>query len=70
MYGQAFKAGYKTQIYSLHQKGTSLSDKDVASSQYDLNCRWDILTQQQQQHQKGLYITPLPECFWSHCCYS
>ena len=25
------------QIYSLHQKGTSLSDKAVAPSQYDLS---------------------------------
>ena len=32
-----FKAEYKTQIYFLHQKGTSLSDKAVATSHYDLN---------------------------------
>ena len=30
-------AEYKTQIYSLHQKGTSLSDKAVAPSHYDLS---------------------------------
>ena len=32
-----FKAGYKTQTYSLHQKDTSLSEKAVAPSQFDLS---------------------------------
>ena len=32
-----FKAGYKTKLYSLHQKGTSLSDEAVVPSQYDLS---------------------------------
>ena len=58
-----FKAGYKPQLYSLHQKGTSLSDKAVAPSQYDLSCWWDVLTQA-QQHIKRVFInTPLPEYF-------
>ena len=32
-----FKAGYKTQIHYLHHKGTSLLDKAVAPSQYELS---------------------------------
>ena len=50
-----FKAGYKTQIYALHQKGTILSDKAVAPSQYDLSLGGHSNTTQ-QQHQKRLYI--------------
>ena len=56
------------QIYSLHQKDTSLSDKSVAPSQYNLS--WaarTIQTQQQQQHQKGLHtqytLLHVPEYF-------
>ena len=52
-----------TGIFSLHQKGTSLSNETVAPSQYDLSCWWDILTQTQQQHQKGLYIHPFTGIF-------
>ena len=53
------------QIYSLHQKGTSLSDKAVAPSQYDLSFVAILIQTQQQQHQKGLHMqyTPLPEYF-------
>ena len=59
-----FKAAYKTQIYSLHQNGTSLSDEAVAPSQYDLSCWVDVRTQI-QQHQTRLDLNIL-----THCCYS
>ena len=53
------------QIYSLHQKGTSLSDKAVAPRLNMTLAWWHVLIQTQQQHQKGLQIqyTPLPEYF-------
>ena len=48
-------AGYKTKIYSLHQKGTSVSGKSVPRLNMTL-AWWDVLTQTQQQHKNGLYI--------------
>ena len=53
------------QIYYLHKKGTSLSDKAVAPSQYGLSLVARSNTNTTTTHQKGLHIqyTHLPEYF-------
>ena len=59
---------FKAQLYSLHQKGTSLSDKAVAPSQFDLilvgRSSTNTTTTSKGSLYPHLYLNIL-----THCCY-
>ena len=58
-----FKEGYKTKLYSLHQKGTSLSDEAVVPSQYDLNLKGRFNTNTTPTSKGSSYTCPYLNIF-------